>query len=66
MANPAEVVHMQKMQAAKRSLEDADGKKIKEDKIQEWALLEIAEKLEGIRYQVAQVLAEMARARGRH
>ena len=53
MANPqmnALQVHEAKIQAAKRSLEEHDGKRIKEDKIQEWALLEISETLRGIHF----------------
>lgn len=48
----AQIQHQQKIQAAKRQFEEADGKIIKADKVQEWALLEIAEMLQAIHYQL--------------
>ena len=48
--NPAQAAHTAKLNAAKKACEQ-DGK-IKEDKIQEWALLDICEWLQGIHYQV--------------
>jgi len=51
----AQVIHQQKIQAAKKQLEEQDGRRIKADKIQEWALLEIAERLSGIEFQLGQV-----------
>ena len=42
--------HQEKIRAAKLLLEENEGKKIKDDKIQEWALLEICEKLTAIHF----------------
>jgi hypothetical protein len=47
MAN-AQELHHQKIQRAKSQLEEHEGKRIRADKITEWALLEIADRLLGI------------------
>ena len=52
--SPAAVAQMQKIQAAKRSLEELEGKRIKEDKITEWALLDICESLQSIAHALHQ------------
>jgi hypothetical protein len=58
----AQIAHFQKMQLTKRELEDEGGKRIKADKIQEWALLEIAERLSGIELQLAQISGQLHHA----
>jgi hypothetical protein len=50
MSNNAEQIRQQRIHNAKRTLED--GTNIKEGKIAEWALLDIAENLYGILYQM--------------
>jgi len=46
----AQQIREAKINAAKRSLENPEGTKIKEDKIVEWALLEIVQQLHGINF----------------
>ncbi len=48
----AEQVHRQKIEEARRSLEDSEGKKIKAEKILEWTLLDISETLRAINFQL--------------
>ena len=49
---PPSFAHQQKIHAAKHQFEESDGRTIKADKVVEWALLEIAEMLHAIHYQV--------------
>jgi hypothetical protein len=48
----AEQIHAQKIQTARSALEEPGGNKIKPDKIQEWALLDISETLRAINFQL--------------
>jgi hypothetical protein len=50
----AAIEHQQKIQRAKGHLEDNGGKTIKPEKIQDWALLEIAQTLSAIHFQLVQ------------
>jgi hypothetical protein len=50
--SPAALQHQAKIQRAKRSFETDEGKTIDPAHVQEWALLEIAEMLQAIHYQV--------------
>jgi hypothetical protein len=59
--SPAQVAHQHKIQATKRILEDPEGKTIREDRIQEWALLEIAEMLQAIHFQLVQIAVNTQR-----
>jgi hypothetical protein len=52
--SPAQVAHQQKIQSAKRELEFDNGGRIKMDKIQDWALLDICEMLQSIHFALAQ------------
>jgi hypothetical protein len=49
---PAQVAHQQKIQAAKHRFETDGGKAIDPAHVTEWALLEIAQMLHAIHYQV--------------
>jgi hypothetical protein len=49
---PAQIAHQQKIQAAKHRFETDGGKAIDPAHVTEWALLEIAQMLDEIRYQV--------------
>ena len=49
MTSDSQAIHQQKIQKAKSLLEEHEGKSIKHDKIQEWALLDIAEHLSALR-----------------
>jgi hypothetical protein len=48
----AGVERLQKIQRAKQRLEENGGQSIKEDMVVEWALLDIAENLSGIHFQL--------------
>lgn len=50
----AQIAEQQKIHGAKRQLEENEGKTIKADKIQEWALLDICEKLTAIHFALLQ------------
>lgn len=50
--NPAQAAHIAKINAAKRECEDNG--RIKPDRIQEWALLDICERLQGIHFALIQ------------
>jgi hypothetical protein len=54
MASSAQHEHTAKIQEAKRLREDEKSRKIKEDRIQEWALLDISEWSQGIHFQLTQ------------
>ncbi len=60
ITSAAQQMHEAKIQAAKRLLEDNNGAAIKQDKIQEWALLEIAEMLRAIHFQLIQLQVSQA------
>ena len=60
MQSTAQVKHQQKVDRAKRELEDSNGI-IKSDKIVEWALLEISEKLTAIHFALMQANIDRAR-----
>jgi hypothetical protein len=55
--------HLAKIQEAKRRLEENEGKRIKADKIVEWALLEIAQQLQAIHQQLIFFQQSLARPR---
>lgn len=55
MPNPAQQAQQAKIQQAQSQLEEKDGRSIKADKLSEWALLEIAQRLLGIQEQLGQI-----------
>ena len=57
MISQAQHAHQQKIHRAKLNLEENEGKAIKQDKIVEWALLEIAQQLQAIHFQLTQMNA---------
>ena len=50
----AQIAEQQKIHTAKRHLEENEGKTIKADKIQAWALLDTCEKLSAIHFVLVQ------------
>lgn len=55
MQKPALEVHHQKIQHAKSQLEENQGKTIMSDKITEWALLDIADRLLGTQQHLGRI-----------
>jgi F420-dependent methylenetetrahydromethanopterin dehydrogenase len=65
MTTPEELAHRQKIQAAKRNLETKEGKEIDYTKIQEWAMLEIAEQLAAINVKLGYIMGNIEKAVGK-
>jgi len=55
MMSQVQEEHLAKINRAKSALEENNGKTIKPDQIQAWALLEIAEMLRAIHFQLIQM-----------